>query len=179
MNINSKRSRSTQSGFTLIELLVVIAIIGILASIILASLATARSKGVDATTKSDLNSVNSQMELFNQGGTTGYTGGCAAVASATPPGASTMLAGAQANANASFSAGGTFNAVVSTVPATYNAVAGTYNSVTCHDSGTAWAAEAPLSASRSGATVMWCVDSNGNAKQETNINLAANATVCT
>lgn len=50
-------------GFTLIELLVVIAIIGILSSVVLASLNTARSKGADAAVKSNLNNIRAQAEL--------------------------------------------------------------------------------------------------------------------
>ena len=51
-------------GFTLIELLVVIAIIGILASVVLASLNTARAKGADAATKSALGNSRAQAELY-------------------------------------------------------------------------------------------------------------------
>ncbi len=63
-------------GFTLIELLVVIAIIGILASVVLASLNTARAKGANAAVKSNLNNVRAQAELVydTAGGT--YLGVC-------------------------------------------------------------------------------------------------------
>jgi prepilin-type N-terminal cleavage/methylation domain-containing protein len=50
-------------GFTLIELLVVIAIIGILASVVLASLNSARDRGTDAANKANLNNMRAQAEL--------------------------------------------------------------------------------------------------------------------
>ena len=56
-----------KKGFTLIELLVVIAIIGILSSIVLASLNTARAKGSDAAIKSSINNMRAQAALFYDG----------------------------------------------------------------------------------------------------------------
>lgn len=51
-------------GFTLIELLVVIAIIGILASIVLASLNTARRKSRDARRIADVKQIQLALELY-------------------------------------------------------------------------------------------------------------------
>mgnify|MGYP000937068357 CR=1 FL=1 len=54
---------SSKKGFTLIELLVVISIIGILSSVVLASLSNARGKGNTAAIKSTLVNVRPQAEL--------------------------------------------------------------------------------------------------------------------
>jgi prepilin-type N-terminal cleavage/methylation domain-containing protein len=53
-----------EKGFTLIELLVVIAIIGILSSVVLASLNSARKKGRDARRVSDIGQLQLALELY-------------------------------------------------------------------------------------------------------------------
>lgn len=60
------------SGFTLIELLVVIAIIGVLASIVLASLNNARRKSRDARRITDVKQIQLALELFFDGETSMY-----------------------------------------------------------------------------------------------------------
>ncbi|PJE64729.1 MAG: hypothetical protein COU90_00455 [Candidatus Ryanbacteria bacterium CG10_big_fil_rev_8_21_14_0_10_43_42] len=58
-----------KKGFTLIELLVVISIIGLLASVVLASLNTARSRARDARRMTDMRQIQTALELyFNDNG---------------------------------------------------------------------------------------------------------------
>jgi type IV pilus assembly protein PilE len=68
-------------GFTLIELLVVIAIIGILASVVLAALGTARDKGADASIESTVNNMRGQAALHYEDNTN-YDAFCATLTEA-------------------------------------------------------------------------------------------------
>ena len=74
-----------RKGFTLIELLVVIAIIGILSSVVLASLNSARSKGSDAAIKSNISNARAQAELWYDSQTTPtYAGMCRSASGLEP-----------------------------------------------------------------------------------------------
>jgi prepilin-type N-terminal cleavage/methylation domain-containing protein len=151
---------NNNKGFTLIELLVVIAIIGILASVILASLDTARAKGADAASKEDLDNARPQAELFYDGNSNSYLGVCAAAVSATPGGILGMVTDAGSKSGKAYVAGA--------------GTAGTLSNTVCHDSAGAWAAEVPL---LSTANSFFCVDSTGATKITTNV-LAASTYVC-
>jgi len=72
-----------QKGFTLIELLVVIAIIGILASMIIANLGTARNKARDASIKGSMDSLRSSGELYASDNNEEYEGFCDSITKIT------------------------------------------------------------------------------------------------
>lgn len=63
-NISETSSTLDRAGFTLIELLVVIAIIGLLASIVLIALSSARVKSRDAKRAADLKEVSTALEVY-------------------------------------------------------------------------------------------------------------------
>ncbi|HEY0011188.1 MAG TPA: type II secretion system protein [Candidatus Paceibacterota bacterium] len=133
-------SSSVRRGFTLIELLVVIAIIGILSSVVLASLNTARNKGADAAIKSNLANARPEAEIFYDTGST-YTGVCGTAANAIGD-----------NVDAAGLAGGSATGDICNVAS----------------DGSAWAAAAPLKVQNqfgtSSAGDYYCVDSKGTAK---------------
>lgn len=140
-----------QKGFTLIELLVVIAIIGILSSVVLASLNTARSKGGDAAVKSNLNNIRAQAELYYDSNNSSYG------TLATSTIAATGVCGAGTGMFSDASVKAILASAVANTGDITKAVCGA-NNATGVGSGGGWAVAVPL---KSDATTAWCVDSTG------------------
>ncbi|MFZ2522394.1 MAG: type II secretion system protein [Minisyncoccia bacterium] len=139
----SKRfTREFKHGFTLIELLVVIAIIGILSSVVLASLNTARGKGADAAVKSNLNNMRSQAELYYDNNNNSY----GTFAINTCP--TVVTAGSMLNDP-------------TIIKAIDSALASGGNGTRCVVAPTAYAISVGLKT----AGQSWCIDSTGKSKQ--------------
>lgn len=147
--------KKLQKGFTLIELLVVIAIIGILSSVVLASLTSARSKGQDSAIQASLSNMRAQAELFYGNNSNTYkpiagdandcTAGIFAGTTAASTTMKTLVDGAESQ-NGS-------------------------NSLSCRVGANFWAVSSPLSSGH------FCVDSKGNAIA-TSSALATGHTAC-
>ena len=151
-------TKKFNKGFTLIELLVVIAIIGILSSVVLASLNTARGKCADAAIKSNLANIRAQAEILYDTNSN-YSGVCT-----------------NANVAAQMLAAKTAAGVAAAVSNVLTD-AGSATLAVCHVAAdnSAWAANVPLKTSSANS---WCVDSAGTSRQITAGFLGASQTVC-
>ncbi len=121
-------------GFTLIELLVVIAIIGILSSVVLASLTTARTRGTAAAIQNEMSNMRAQAELYYSTNGNSYGG-----TSGAPTACGSGIFGTASN--------GLGNLI--------DGVENKGGTVECSSTGTAWAAQASYN------STYYCVDSTG------------------
>ena len=127
-----------KKGFTLIELLVVIAIIGLLSTLAVVALGSARTKARDAKRLSDIKQVQTALELY-------YTD-----QGSYPTGTAVVLGSAGAaclNAAAGLTTTGCANAYMGQVPADPGSNAYTYTSA-----GTTYTLVATLEGSMGGLT---------------------------
>ena len=146
-------------GFTLIEVMVVIVIIGILASVIIASLGKARSGGNDASIKNSMRNALNQAEIAyitrvanKESYTSICTNGVLPSETNVRGIGAMLLSASKAGGLSSFATNGT----------------GTGTTATCNNTvSSAYAAEVPLSGSTNASPIMWCVDSTGKNKKTT------------
>lgn len=113
-----------KKGFTLVELLVVVAIIGLLSTLAVVALGSARQKARDAKRVSDIKQIQTALELYFSDQNT-YP----VVAAAVTLGDATHLTLSSTNAFAAAAAGTTYMGLVPSNP-TPNGTAYTYTSLT-------------------------------------------------
>ena len=162
-------------AFTLIELLVVIAIIGILSSIVIVNLNSARGKGQDAAVRQQMSQIRSAAILYqdtNNGfSTVNLTPGTAAAAATCNTASSIFTEVSIASA---------LKGIANNAGVAANCALGT-------ESGSSGIAQSWLMisslriASTSGAAMFWCVDSSGratNVANKTTISTTGNDVIC-
>jgi prepilin-type N-terminal cleavage/methylation domain-containing protein len=148
------KKMNLKKGFTLIELLVVVAIIGILASVVLSSLNTARGKGSDAAVKANLAGMRAQAELYYDG-----TGNGKYNAAAGSSLGATGAAGAVCGLNTGMFSDANITQAIAQVAAQMDST----STMTCtvDSTGQKWAVSITK---LKGAATTWCVDNSGWSK---------------
>ena len=154
-----KSKKILNNGFTLIELLVVVAIIGLLSSIVLVFLNSARAKGGDAAVKTNLHTVANEANIFYSDNGNSYGEDFADSCPADFDTSSTNM--------------------FSKDKAIYDAITEAVkrgNGSFCYSSTSDWAVAVGL---KTNANTSWCADSQGAATQiDAAPSLAINGGVC-
>ncbi len=149
-----RTSQSATRGFTLIELLVVIAIIGILSSVVLASLNTARNRGADAAIKSNLSSARTEGELWYDTNNNSYASVCGTAAGQAGPKIEAALVAQGKTVTAR-------DSIAETCFVTSN--------------GSGWAASVPL---KTNSAQFYCIDSTGQSVTSATFAISATDVTC-
>ena len=146
-----------KKGFALIELLVVIAIVGLMASIVLGYLGSARKKGDETAVKSNLGTIRSSSELFYVGNNNSYL----------------PVGGANVTGTCPIAYNPSGTDMFSKDKAIYGAITeAIYRGVgsSCYNAGNFWAVAIGL---KLVPNTSWCVDSGGAGKVVNSIPSAA------